>query len=285
MEQRRFGKTDHMSTVAILGAAAFGNIDQKTTDKAMETALVHGVNHIDIAPSYGKAEDRLAPWMESHRNDFFVGCKTMVRTKKGAKKEILRSLKKLGMERFDLYQIHAITNIQELDQATMTGGAIDALTEAKKEGLTRYIGITGHGAIVPQLLLEALRRIDVDSVLFPLNYVQYGLPEYREHAEELLRQCRKRDIGTMVIKSITKGPWGEKIKTYDTWYEPFTQPNDIQKAISFVLSQDITGLCTASDTDLLPLILQACEEYSHIPPDKQEEMIINSSKYKPLFNV
>ena len=129
MEQRRFGKTDHMSTVAILGAAAFGNIDQKTTDKAMETALVHGVNHIDIAPSYGKAEDRLAPWMESHRNDFFVGCKTMVRTKKGAKKEILRSLKKLGMERFDLYQIHAITNIQEESQKSLLKIKINKLTQ------------------------------------------------------------------------------------------------------------------------------------------------------------
>jgi predicted aldo/keto reductase-like oxidoreductase len=285
MKKRRFGKTDHMSTVAILGAAAFSKVDQTKTDKAMELAMVHGVNHIDIAPSYGKAEDRLAPWMESHRNDFFLGCKTMERTKKGAKKEMLKSLKKLGTDHFDLYQIHAITSLQELNQATMAGGAIEALLEAKKEGLTRFIGITGHGAIVPQLLIEALQRVDVDSVLFPLNFIQYSFPEYRENSEELLSQCRTRDIGTMVIKSITKGPWGTKPQTFTTWYEPFSQQDEIQQAVSFVLSQDITGLCTASDTELIPLILQACEKHSSLSKDEQVEMIKSAAIFEPLFNL
>ena len=285
MEKRRLGRTEHMSTVAILGAAAFSKIDQSNVDKAMEVVISHGVNHIDVAPSYGHAEERLAPWMVSHRSEFFVGCKTMERTKKSAKAEMMRSLDILGMDHFDLFQIHAITDLQELDQATKTGGAIEALIEAQTEGLTRFIGITGHGVLVPGLLLEALRRNDFDTVLFPLNFIQYGLSQYRENTEELLRQCRVKDIGTMIIKSITKGPWGTQPHIYNTWYEPFTQLNEIQKAVSFVLSQDITGLCTASDTGLLPLILQACEKFALLSMEVQEEIVNNSSEFEPLFPI
>lgn len=285
MEKRRLGRTEHMSTVAILGAAAFSKIDQSNVDKAMEVVISHGVNHIDVAPSYGHAEERLAPWMVSHRSEFFVGCKTMERTKKSAKAEMMRSLDILGMDHYDLFQIHAITDLQELDQATKTGGAIEALIEAQTEGLTRFIGITGHGVLVPGLLLEALRRNDFDTVLFPLNFIQYGLSQYRENTEELLRQCRVKDIGTMIIKSITKGPWGTQPHIYNTWYEPFTQLNEIQKAVSFVLSQDITGLCTASDTGLLPLILQACEKFALLSMEVQEEIVNNSSEFEPLFPI
>ena len=221
METRRFGRTGHRSTVAIFGAAAFYEISQEDADTVMEQVIEAGVNHIDIAPSYGQAELRVGPWMRRERWRFFLGCKTMERTKEGAWKEMRESLKRLQTETFDLYQCHAITTMEELDAITMKGGALEAFVEAHREGLINFIGITGHGVHAPELYLEALRRFDFDSVLFPLNFVQMAIPEYRKNAEELIATCRAKDIGTMVIKSITKAPWGERKHTATTWYEPF----------------------------------------------------------------
>jgi len=182
METRRFGRTGHMSTVAIFGAAAFGQISQADADKVMEMVIEAGVNHIDVAPSYGQAEIRIGPWMPRERGRFFLGCKTMERTKEAAWKELRESLKRLQTETFDLYQCHAITTMEELDAVTMAGGALEAFEEARREGLTQFIGITGHGVNAPQIYLEALRRFDFDSALFPLNFVQMANPQYREPA-------------------------------------------------------------------------------------------------------
>src|SRR5512142_1580205 len=180
METRRFGRTGHMSTIAIFGGAAFWQISQEDADRVMESVIEAGINHIDVAPSYGQAEIRIGPWMPRARQRFFLGCKTMERTKEGAWKEMHESLKRLQTETFDLYQFHAITTLEELDKITMKGGALEAFVEARREGLIRFIGITGHGAQAPQIYLEALRRFDFDSVLFPLNFVQIANPEFRE---------------------------------------------------------------------------------------------------------
>jgi predicted aldo/keto reductase-like oxidoreductase len=193
------------------------------------------------------------------------------------------SLQRLQTETFDLYQCHAITTIEELDAITMKGGAVEAIVKAREEGLTKYIGITGHGVNAPQIYLEALRRFDFDSVLFPLNFVQMANPEFRKYAEELVATCKARDIGTMIIKSITKGPWGDKQHTATTWYEPFHQMDEIQKGVNFALSYEVSGICTAGDTRVLPLVLQACENFSQLNKDEMEEMIKSGHQYEPLF--
>jgi aryl-alcohol dehydrogenase-like predicted oxidoreductase len=283
METRRFGRTGHMSTIAIFGAAAFYQISQEDADQVMELIIEAGINHIDVAPGYGEAEIRIGPWMPRERERFFLGCKTMERTKEGAWNEMQVSLKRLQTETFDLYQCHAITTMEELDAITMKGGAVEAIVKAREEGLTKYIGITGHGVNAPQIYLEALRRFDFDSVLFPLNFVQMANPEYRKNAEELIATCKAKDIGTMIIKSITKGPWGEKPHTATTWYEPFDKMDEIQKGVNFALSYDVSGLCTAGDTRVLPLVLQACENFSPLSKDEMEEMIKSGKQYEPLF--
>jgi len=283
METRRFGRTGHESTVAIFGAAAFSQVDQGEADAVMGQVIAAGVNHVDVAPSYGIAEERVGPWMARERDRFFVGCKTMERSKAGAALELRQSLERLQIDHFDLYQFHAITSLEELDDVTRPGGALEAVIEARRAGLTRYIGITGHGVDSPAILIEALRRFDFDSVLFPLNFVQYANPTYRRNSEELLRQCRARDVGTMIIKSVTKGPWGEQAKTHNTWYQPFTDAEHIQRAVNFVLSQDVTGLCTVGDTRLLPLVLRACANYTAMSESDQEALIATGEAYEPLF--
>lgn len=283
METRRFGRTGHMSTIAIFGGAAFWEISQKDADKVMEQVIEAGINHIDIAPSYGQAEARVGPWMPRERERFFLGCKTMERTKQGAWDEMQRSLKLLQTETFDLYQCHAITSMDELDSVTMKGGALEAFVEARQRGLIKYIGITGHGADAPKIYLEALKRFGFDSVLFPLNFVQMGNPEFRKNAEALIAECKAKDVGTMVIKTITKGPWGEKEKTATTWYEPFDKADEIQRAVNFAMSYDVTGLCTAGDTRILPLVLKACENFKRLDAIEMDEMIQSAQQYEPLF--
>ncbi len=283
METRRFGRTGHMSTIAIFGAAAFSQISQKDADKVMEQVIEAGINHIDIAPSYGQAELRVGPWMPRERGRFFLGCKTMERTRQGAWDEMQRSLKLLQTESFDLYQAHAITTMEELDSVTMKGGALEAFVEARQRGLTKYIGITGHGADAPKIYLEALRRFDFDSILFPLNFVQMAIPEYRKHAEELIATCKAKDVGTMVIKTITRAPWGEREHTATTWYEPFDKQDEIQRAVNFALSYDVTGLCTAGDTRILPMVFKACENFKRLGSPEMEEMIQSANQFEPLF--
>jgi aryl-alcohol dehydrogenase-like predicted oxidoreductase len=216
METRRLGRTGHESTVAILGAFAFSQATQEETDQAMGRVLEAGVNHIDIAPTYGHAEERLGPWLADERERFFLGCKTMERGKEGAAKELRESLSRLEVDRFDLYQLHAVTTEEELEAALGPGGAIEALLDAREEGLTQYLGITGHGIAIPHILHQALERFDFEKVLFPINYIQYTDQTYRQTAERLLALCQERDVGTMIIKSIAKGKWGEKPRKYNT---------------------------------------------------------------------
>ena len=283
MLTRRFGRSGHMSTIAIFGAAAFWEITQEDADKVMEQVIAAGINHIDVAPSYGQAEERIGPWMQRERGRFFLGCKTMERTRDGAWNEMQQSLKRLQTGAFDLYQCHAVNTMEELDAITMKGGALEAFEEARREGLINYIGITGHGADAPEIYLEALRRFDFDSVLFPLNFVQMANPEYRRHTKELISVCRAKDVGTMVIKTITKGPWGEKKHTATTWYEPFDQKDEIQRAVNFALSYEVTGLCTAGDIRVLPMVIEACENFLELHHDQMEEMIKSGENYEPLF--
>ena len=283
MQTRRFGRTGHQSTVAIFGAAAFWEISQADADKVMEQVISAGVNHIDVAPSYGQAEERIGPWMPRERQRFFLGCKTMERTKDGAWNEMQRSLNRLQTESFDLYQLHAVNSFEELDSVTMKGGALEAAVAAQQAGLTKFIGITGHGFDSPAIFLEALRRFAFDSILFPLNFVQMANPEYRQNAEALIAECRQKDVGTMVIKSVCKGPWGEKEHTATTWYEPFNQVDEIQQAVNFALSYDITGLCTAGDVRTLPLMLNACANFQSLDDAEREKLIKSGQTYQPLF--
>lgn len=283
MQTRRFGRTGHQSTVAIFGGAAFWDTTQDVADRITEQVLQAGVNHFDVAPSYGKAEVLLGPWIPKIRKDIFLGCKTTERTEKGAWEELQRSLERLRTDHFDLYQIHAITSMEQLNEALAPGSVIDAILRAREEGLTKHIGITGHGNDSPAVFIEALRRFDFDSVLFPINFVQYAIPKYRRDAEALVAECKKRDVGTMIIKAIGKGVWRDQPRTATTWYEPFVDREHIQQGVNFALSQDVTGLCMAGDVKVVPLFLEACENFTPLNEAEQEALIATANQYESVF--
>jgi predicted aldo/keto reductase-like oxidoreductase len=283
MEERRFGRTGHMSTIVIFGAFAVGQISQEEADATMELLLQHGVNHIDVAPSYYDAEVRLGPWLEEHRDRFFLGCKTELRDREEARAELHRSLERLRIDRFDLFQLHAVTTMEELDRCFAPSGSLKAILEARDEGLTQYVGITSHGYQAPAVQMEALRRFDFDSLLFPLNFKMWADEAYRRDLSALLQMAAERDVGTMVIKSVARGPWGDKPSRYHTWYEPFDQPADIELAVRFALSQPITGVISAGDARLLPAILDAAERFEPMGEGEQAGLVATAGDYEPIF--
>jgi aryl-alcohol dehydrogenase-like predicted oxidoreductase len=283
METRRFGRTGHQSSIAIFGAVAFIKASQCEADEIMEKVVKAGVNHIDVAPEYGLAEERVGACMPRLRQHFFLGCKTMERTREGSQAELKTSLRKLQVEALDLYQLHAVTTFADLDAITAPGGALETLIEARQDGATRYLGVTSHGLDAPAILLEALRRFDFDSVLFPVNYALFRNSQYRQEAETLIARCRALDVGIMAIKSVCKGPWGERQRIFTTWYEPFTDPENIQKGVDFVLSQDVTGLCTAGEISLVEKLLNACQNYRKLAREEQEALIQARDEAVPLW--
>ena len=283
MQTRRFGRTGHMSSIIIFGAFAVGMLDQKEADAAMELVLAHGVNHIDVAPSYADAELRLGPWLEAHREQFFLGCKTQLRGREEAREELHRSLERLRVESFDLFQLHAVTTMEELEDCFAPGGSLEAIVQARDEGLTRYLGITSHGLQAPAVELEALNRFDFDSLLFTLNFKLWADEKYRSDVSKLLQVAKERDIGTMVIKTWARGPWGEQEPRYHTWYEPFVDEEMIARTLRFNLSQPVTGLISAGDARLLPKILNAAERFQPMDDAEQAELLATASEYDPLF--
>lgn len=283
MEKRRLGRTGHMSTVVTFGAAGIGRVEQDVADRAVQVSLEHGVNHFDVAPSYGDAELRLQPWMPRIRDQIFLGCKTTQRTKEGAKAELHRSLERLDVDRFDLYQLHSVGKRETLDECTAPGGALEALVEAREEGLVRWLGITGHTHDAPSTHFEALRRFDFDTVMFPLNFVLWSIPEFRRDAERLLAECGRRDVGVHILKTVAKDPWGDREKTHATWYEPFTDQETIDRAVQFVLSQPVTTLCSAGDVTVLPKVLEAADRFRPLDPAGEEALLATAGQYHSPF--
>jgi aryl-alcohol dehydrogenase-like predicted oxidoreductase len=283
MEKRRFGRTGHMSTVVILGGFAIGPISQDEADAAMELALEHGVNHIDVAPTYADAELRLGPWLERYRDQFFLGCKTELRGRDEARQQLHGSLERLRVDSLDLFQLHAVATMADLERCFAPGGSLEALVEARDEGLTRYIGITSHGLQAPAVQIEALKRFDFDSLLFTLNFQMWADTAYRRDALALLKMATERDVGTMVIKTWARGPWGEKDRRYHTWYEPFDDAEMIERALRFTLSQPVTGAISAGDARLLPMILEAAERFRPMDEAEQAELMATAAEYEPLF--
>ena len=283
IRRQPFGKTGHQSSATLFGAAALGDVTQEIADETLKILDKHGVNHIDVAASYGDAELRIGPWMERRRGDFFLATKTGMRTYAEAKSEFERSLERLRVKSVDLIQLHNLTHPSEWETAMSEHGALKALTEAKEQGLTRFIGVTGHGLFAPAMHMRSLGRYDFDSVLLPWNWVLHRDEKYRREFGELLAMCRDRGVAVQTIKSLTKGPWGEKTHTAKTWYEPFEDQSDINKAVSWILGQGTIFLNTTGDVRLLPRVLEAASLNLPKPGDDEMEELAKRTHMSRLF--
>src|SRR3954469_10896725 len=211
-----FGATGHESGRVIFGAAALGSVTKTDSDRAFDVLVRHGVNHIDVAASYGDAEMRVATWLRRHPGQFFLATKTGERTYRGAREEIRRSLDRLGVDHVDSIQLHNLVDVIEWDIALSAGGALEAAIEARDEGLVRFIGVTGHGLSVPKMHQRSLERFAFDSVLCPYNFVQMRDERYAETWNGLAEICQERGIALQTIKSLARAPWEGREKTAAT---------------------------------------------------------------------
>ncbi len=279
-----FGRTGHLSTRTIFGAAAFARVDQPTADQTVELLLERGVNHIDTAASYGDSELRLGPWLARERERFFLATKTGERTYTAAREQIRRSLQRLQVEQIDLIQLHNLVDETEWETAIGPDGALRAAVEAREAGLLRFIGVTGHGVSVARMHRRSLERFPFDSVLLPLNYPMMQNPQYAADFAALRAICNERGVAMQTIKAITLAPWSpERPHGAPTWYEPLREQQDIDFAVHWVFGHEDVFLNTAGDVALLPKILDAAERYHTPPADGEMAALAERRAMAPLF--
>ncbi len=259
-----FGKTGHLSTRIIFGAAAFMSMRQERADQVLELLLEFDINHIDVAASYGEAELRVGSWMKAHRNKFFLASKTGERGGPEARESIQRSLERLQVDQLDMIQFHNLTDNPGWKTAMGPGGALEAAIQAKEEGLVRFIGVTGHGTQAPAMHLRSLERFEFDAVLLPCNYPLMQNPDYTADYDRLLALCEERGVAVQTIKSIARRKWREDdTQKRFSWYEPIKEPAALRRAVHWLLSHPSVFLNTTSDTTLLAAILQAASEFDN----------------------
>jgi aryl-alcohol dehydrogenase-like predicted oxidoreductase len=283
IDKQPFGRTGHVSSRTLFGAAALGRVTQDEADRTLELILSHGVNHIDTAASYGDSELRIGPWMAQYRKEFFLATKTGERTYAKARDQIHSSLERLRVDKVDLLQLHNLVDPQEWEIAMGPGGALEAAIEAREQGLVRFIGVTGHGITIAQMHKRSLERFDFDSVLLPYSYILMQNPAYAADFEALMALCQTRNVAVQTIKSIVRAPWGEREHTRATWYEPLEDQADIDTAVHWVLGLPGVFLNTTGDIHVLPKVLEAASRFEARPSDEQMEEVMAEREMAPLF--
>uniref|UniRef100_A0A7C5US59 Aldo/keto reductase n=1 Tax=Ignisphaera aggregans TaxID=334771 RepID=A0A7C5US59_9CREN len=284
MEYRRLGKTEYRVSLLAIGGCGPGIApDTPIALKAVENAINEGLNIIDIAPSYGEAEVRLGPLIKKYRGKLIIAEKTLERTYEGAWKELKTTLSRFGIEYIDIYQFHAVSGLDELEKIFSGKGAAKAFKEARDQGLVKYIGITAHTDM--RVVLKALEMFDFDTVLIPVYAAALTMPLPENDFRPVLKIAKDRDIGVIAIKSIAKRRWiGEK--KYSTWYEPFDEQGDIDKAIWYTLSQEpVATYSLPCDIRLWSKVIDAGKRFKRLTQEEQEEVITLFKKKdaKPLF--
>jgi aryl-alcohol dehydrogenase-like predicted oxidoreductase len=279
-----FGRTGHDSTRLIFGAAALSAVTQEEANQTMEVVAASGVNHIDVAASYGKAEQLLGPFLETHRDEYYLATKTGERTAEAAYAEINRSLELLHTDHVDLLQLHNLVDEAEWQTAYARGGALEAAVRAKDEGLVRDLGVTGHGVTVARQHIRSLQEYDFASVLLPYNFPMSRNGQYLADFEELAAICAERGIAVQTIKSITRAPWDNDQERFAaTWYEPLRDQDAIDTAVGWVLGRPGIFLNTVGDIHLLPKVLDAASRFTSGPTDEEMARLEDAWGMAPLF--
>jgi aryl-alcohol dehydrogenase-like predicted oxidoreductase len=283
IEKAMFGRTGHESTRAVFGGAALSKATQEQADQALEVLLRYGINHLDVAAGYGDAELRVAPWLRKYPGQFFLATKTGLRTYDEAKRQIHESLERLGVERFDLIQLHSLADPIEWDTALSPKGALEACIEARDQGLVRFIGVTGHGAQIAATHFRSLERFDFDSVLLPYSYIMMQNSYYADAFERLAGVCQERNVAMLTIKSIARSPWWGRERSRSTWYEPFSEQSDIDKAVHWVLARPGIHFAAVGDLNLLPKVLDAASRFTAKPDDATMKEQVGRLEMRPIF--
>jgi aryl-alcohol dehydrogenase-like predicted oxidoreductase len=279
IEKRILGKTGRK-----ISAIGFGGIvvTDSTTEQAAERvkeAIDYGVNYFDVAPSYGNAEEMLGPALEPYRKNVFLACKTTERKMDGARRELEESLKKMRTDHFDLYQLHAVTSMDDVDAIFSENGAMKTFLKAREEGLVKHLGFSAHSV---EAATELMKRFDFDTILFPFNYTCWYKGEF---GPQVMEMAKKKDMGILALKAMAYRPWQKDAERYieKTWYEPHTDKEDAGKGLRFTLSHPVTAAIPPGDEKLFSMALRLAAEFKPMDEAEIMEMKEKAMKNEPIF--
>ncbi|HUX59458.1 MAG TPA: aldo/keto reductase [Bacteroidales bacterium] len=281
IEKRSLGRTGEMLSVIGFGGIVVKDATPNEASEVVKLAIDAGINYFDVAPSYGDAEEKLGPALEPYRKNVFLACKTGERKKEGARQELEKSLQKLRTDHFDLYQLHAVTSLEDVETLLGPGGAMETFTEARKEGKIRFIGFSAHSVEAAMTLMDGF---DFDTILFPVNYTTWHAGNF---GPQVLARAQEKKMGILALKAMAKGPWEEgadRSKYPKCWYEPLTSKEDIKMGLRFTLSHPVTAAIPPGEAVLFREALSVSNSLT--PLDANEVKIIKEKGLtgNPLFS-
>lgn len=280
LEKRSLGSTGEMLSVIGFGGIIVKNASPEDASSIVKFAIDAGVNHFDVAPSYGDAEIKLGPALEPYRKSVFLSCKTTKRTKDDARKELEQSLKNLRTDHFDLYQLHAVTSLDDVKTILGPGGALETFLEARKEGKIRFIGFSAHSVEAAMALMNGF---DFDSIMFPFNFVTWNVGNF---GPQVLERAKQKKMGIIALKAMAKGPWpkdADRSNYPKCWYEPLSNEDDIRMGLRFTLSHPVTNAITPGDANLFKIAINMRETLSPLSLKEVEAIKTKAIDVKPLF--
>jgi len=241
--RRVLGKTGEKLSIVGFGGVALKNNGQEFANKLIPAAYNAGINYFDVSPRYGDAQERMGPPLKEFRKDVFLACKTKFRDSAGAEGDLHNSLKLLETDHFDLYQFHMVSTLDEVDQIFGPGGAMETVLKAKKEGKIRHIGFSAHDE---QTALKMMELFEFETILYPINCVCWKNGNF---GTQVYETAKKQEMGILAIKSVAKhrAPKSER-KYPNMFYNPFSTDEEIDNALKFTLSKNITATVHAGDS-------------------------------------
>jgi aryl-alcohol dehydrogenase-like predicted oxidoreductase len=280
LPKRKLGNTGEELSIIGLGGMVFVNEKQEEINRIVQDAVDHGINYFDVAPTYGNAEELLGPALKPFRKNVFLACKTQKRDRNGAEEELNQSLQRLQTDFIDLYQLHALTDVREVERALGWRGAMDTVLKAKEEGKIRYIGFSAHSS---EAALRAMEKFEFDTVLFPINYVCFYKAGF---GPDVIRKAREKKMGILAIKGLAKQPWpDDELKKFwpKAWYQPITNPEEAYLALRFTLSQPVTAAIPPGDVRLFRRALEIAHSFTPINDLEERRLKLLAQSLEPLF--
>lgn len=282
MERRILGRTGRELSIVGLGGVVFVSLNQTESDEIVAESLDRGVNYFDVAPSYGTAQEteiKLGGALKGKRDGMFLACKTGDRTQDGARMELERSLRHLQTDHVDLYQLHAITSVEEVEQAFGADGAMQTFLAAQQEGKIRHIGFSAHSE---EAALRAMELYPFDSALFPINFVTWQEGRFGSRI-----MSKAQEIGTarLALKAMARTNWKPNAeRPYPhCWYEPLDDPHIAELALRYTLSQPITAAVPPGDPRLFRMALEFAERFAPITDAERAELQQYARGLQPIF--
>jgi len=280
MDRRKLGKTGEMlSIVGFGGILVMNETTENSAAFVAEAVNQWGVNYFDVAPSYGNAEEMLGPALEPYRKDVFLACKSGKRDAVGAEEELHTSLKRMRTDHFDVYQLHAVTTLAEVDQIFGAGGAMETFLRAREQGKVRFLGFSAHSE---EAALALMDRFDFDTILFPFNWSSWLKEGF---GPAVMARAVEKQMGVFALKTLAKRAWaeGEARDWSKTWYKPVESYDEARLAARFTLSQPVTASVSPGHIELFRWLCQAAEEFQPITDAELATLRTWAADLKTIF--